>query len=118
MKLLIVDDSHIIRETIQGILRGHRFTEVRQAADGVSAVASALAWNPDVVTMDITMPELDGLSAVDQITAARPRIKILIVTALADKQTAVEAVRRGAEGFVLKPFTPEDLRLALDELLD
>lgn len=118
MKLLIVDDSQIIRQTIQRILGAERFTEVRLAGDGASAVADALIFQPDVVTMDITMPRLDGLSAVDQITGAHPQTKILIVSALGDKHTAVEAVRRGAEGFLLKPFTPDDLRQAFEELLE
>lgn len=118
MKLLIVDDSHLVRDAIERVLGGHRFTEIKHAADGLSAVGLTLTWQPDVITMDITMPELDGLGAVDRISAERPQTKILIVTALGDKQTAVEAVRRGADGFVLKPFSPDDLRLALDELLD
>lgn len=118
MKLLIVDDSLIIRQHIQRILGAERFSEVRLASDGATAVTEALELRPDVITMDITMPHLDGLAAVERITGAYPRTKILIISALADKHTAVEAVKRGAEGFLLKPFTAEALQQAFDEIID
>lgn len=118
MKLLIVDDSMIIRRSIERILAGNLFTEVRVAADGRNAVQEAQSFQPDVVTMDITMPSLDGLSAVEQIMRARPSTKILVVSALGDKHTAVEAVKRGAQGFLLKPFKPDELQTAIDELFE
>ena len=118
MKLLIVDDSFLIRQCIQRILGGERFSEVRLASDGISALEAAHELQPDIVTMDITMRRLDGLAAVEQITGAYPRTKVLVVSALGDKHTAVEAVKRGAEGFLLKPFTAEALRQAFEELLD
>lgn len=118
MKLLIVDDSMIIRRSIERILAGRLFKEVRVAADGRKAVEECHAFQPDVVTMDITMPHLDGLTAVEQIMRSRPATKILVVSALGDKHTAVEAVKRGAEGFVLKPFTPAELQVAIEELFE
>lgn len=118
MKLLIVDDSMIIRRSIERILAGRAFQEIRVASDGRKAVEESHAFQPDVVTMDITMPHLDGLTAVEQIMRAQPNTKILVVSALGDKHTAVEAVKRGAEGFVLKPFTPEELQVAIDELFE
>ncbi len=118
MKLLVVDDSLIIRRSIERILTKLSFTEVRFASDGAKAVEEFNAMQPDVVTMDITMPHMDGLTAVEQIMRSKPATKILIVSALADKHTAVEAVKRGAEGFLLKPFSPEDLKQAIDELFE
>ncbi|MBS0658674.1 MAG: response regulator [Verrucomicrobia bacterium] len=118
MKLLIVDDSMIIRRSIERILTRTRFQEVRVAADGKRAVEEARAFRPDVVTMDITMPQLDGLSAVERIMLDHPETKILVISALGDRHTAVEAVKRGAEGFLLKPFTAEELLTAIEELFE
>jgi len=118
MKLLIVDDSMIIRRSIERILAQTKFQEVRVAADGRKAVEEAKAFQPDVVTMDITMPHLDGLSAVERIMQDRPETKILVVSALGDRHTAVEAVKRGAEGFLLKPFTAQELQAAIEELFE
>jgi two-component system chemotaxis response regulator CheY len=68
--------------------------------------------------MDITMPEMDGLTAVDQILSRNPDAMILVVSALADKASAVEAIKRGAQGFLLKPVTAESLQEAIDEILN
>jgi two-component system, chemotaxis family, chemotaxis protein CheY len=116
MKLLIVDDSLIIRRAIERTLGSERFTEVRVAANGRLAVAEYKKYMPDVVTMDITMPDMDGLTAVELILAMDKNAVILMVSALADKPTAVEAVKRGASGFLLKPITGESLLEAIDDL--
>jgi two-component system chemotaxis response regulator CheY len=115
MKLLIVDDSTVIRRSIQRTI-GKRHTEVRTAGNGLEALQVFEEFQPEVVTMDITMPEMDGLSCVEAILGKRPNTRILVISALADKATAVEAVKRGAQGFLLKPFTAETLNTELAEL--
>ena len=117
MKLLIVDDSLIMRRAIERGLGATRFTEVRTATTGHQAVTMFNEFRPDVVTMDITMPDMDGLTAVDLILKNNPRAVILVVSALADKSTAVSAIKRGAQGFLLKPITAESLQEAIDDLL-
>ncbi len=117
MKVLIVDDSNVIRRSIQRNL-GNFDIEVRMAGNGVEALAVFDEFQPDVVTMDITMPEMDGLSCVDAILRRRANTRILVISALGDKATAVEAVKRGAQGYLLKPFTPETLNLELNELFE
>lgn len=117
MKLLIVDDSLIMRRAIERSLGGSRFTEVHTATNGLLAVELFERHRPDVVTMDITMPDMDGLAAVDEIMKRDPRAVILVVSALADKATAVEAVKRGAQGFLLKPVTAQSVQAALDDIL-
>ncbi len=117
-KLLIVDDSNVIRRAIERQIGTQRFSEVRSSGNGVDALKQFDEFEPDVVTMDITMPELDGLSCVDAILAKKPDTLILVISALADKATAVEAIKRGAQGFLLKPFTPEMLEIELDELFE
>lgn len=118
MKLLIVDDSMIIRRMIERNLDQDLFESVETASNGAIAVEKFRASSFDVVTMDITMPELDGLSCIDELLKLKPDARILVISALADRSTAVEAVKRGAQGFLLKPFTPEDLHTALRETLE
>lgn len=117
MKLLVVDDSLIIRRAIERLLGAGRFTEVRMATNGMQALNEFRSFKPDIVTMDITMPEMDGLTAVETILKESPEARILVVSALADKSTAVEAIKRGAQGFLLKPITPESLDEAIGDLL-
>lgn len=115
MKLLIVDDSNIIRRHIQREI-GDANHEIRMAADGVEALKIFDEFLPDIVTMDITMPNMDGLSCVEAILRRSPDTRILVISALADRGTAVEAVKRGASGFLLKPFTSETLATEISEL--
>lgn len=115
MKLLIVDDSNVIRRSIQRtVATGDH--EVFMAANGREALRLFDEVQPEVVTMDITMPEMDGLSCVEAILNRKPGTRILVISALADKTTAVEAVKRGATGFLLKPFTAETLTTEIAEL--
>jgi two-component system chemotaxis response regulator CheY len=115
MKLLIVDDSNVIRRAIQRAI-GEPDYEIRTAGNGAEALNVFEEFRPEVVTMDITMPEMDGLMCVDMILQREPGTRILIISALADASTAVEAVKRGAQGFLLKPFTAETLNTELFEL--
>jgi two-component system, chemotaxis family, chemotaxis protein CheY len=117
MKLLIVDDSLIMRRAIERCVSNKRFQEIRVAMNGRAAVEEFTRFQPDVVTMDITMPEMDGLTAVELILRANARAVILVVSALADRVTAVEAIKRGASGFLLKPITIESIQAALDNVL-
>ncbi|GAC1304696.1 MAG: response regulator [Vulcanimicrobiaceae bacterium] len=116
MKLLIVDDSNIIRRHIQREIGGDH--EIRMAGDGVEALKIFDEFQPEVVTMDITMPNMDGLSCVEAILERNADTRILVISALADRGTAVEAVKRGAQGFLLKPFTSETLTTEIGELFN
>ncbi len=117
MKLLIVDDSSVVRRSIQRHLDDGRVKEVIEARNGSEAVDLFARHRPELVTMDITMPEMDGIQAVEEIVKIRPDVRILIVSAMADKHTAIQAVRKGAKGFLLKPFNAADLNAAIDEIL-
>lgn len=114
VKLLIVDDSNIIRRHIQREIGGDH--EIRMASDGIEALKIFDEFHPEIVTMDITMPNMDGLSCVEAILKRNAETRILVISALADRGTAVEAVKRGAQGFLLKPFTSETLTTEISEL--
>src|SRR5579863_2465166 len=117
LKLMIVDDSNIIRRRIERSQQIQRLMVVGAAANGREAIELFKRTMPDVVTMDLTMPEMDGIACVEQLLALNPQVLILVVSALADKATAVEAIEKGANGFLCKPFTDRQLNEALEELL-
>ena len=114
---MIVDDSNIIRRRIERSQQIDRLEVVGSAGNGREAVDLFRRTRPDVVTMDLTMPLMDGIECVEQLVAINPRVLILVVSALADKATAVEAIEKGANGFLCKPFTDRQLNDALEELL-
>ena len=95
-KLMIVDDSNIIRRRIERSQQIDRLEVVGAAANGRDAVEMFRRTRPDVVTMDLTMPEMDGIECVENLVAIDPNVLILVVSALADKATAVEAIEKGA----------------------
>lgn len=117
LKLLIVDDSNVIRRRIERSAHVDRLHVVGTASNGSEALRLFEELEPDVVTMDLTMPEMDGIECIERIVAMRPEALILVVSALADKATAIEAMKRGANGFLYKPFTERQLNEALAELL-
>jgi two-component system chemotaxis response regulator CheY len=114
--LLIVDDSNVIRRRIERSQQIEQLQVVGVASNGARAI-EVRQTDPDVVTMDITMPEMDGIECVEQLVAMKPQVLILIVSALADKATAVEAMAKGANGFLNKPFSDRQLNEALAELI-
>ncbi len=115
-KLLIVDDSSTIRRSIQRHIFSDRVTEIYQAERrrGDGAVR---AHCPEFVTMDLTMPEMDGLTCISKMMALKPDTRLMVISALGDAETAIEAVERGANEYVVKPFSAEDLNLALANLV-
>jgi two-component system chemotaxis response regulator CheY len=117
LRMMIVDDSNIIRRRIERSQQIDRLEVVGSAANGVEAVEMFRRTSPHVVTMDLTMPEMDGVECVEQLVKINPQVLILVISALADKATAVEAIERGANGFLCKPFTDRQLNGALEELL-
>jgi two-component system chemotaxis response regulator CheY len=117
LRLMIVDDSGIMRRRIERSQQLKELELVGTAADGEEAIALFKRTDPDVVTMDITMPRMDGIECIGRLVALKPAIRILVVSALADKATAVEAMERGANGFLNKPFTDRQLNEAIAELV-
>ncbi len=117
MKMMIVDDSNIIRRKIERSTELDGVRIVGKASNGVEAVHLFEKAQPDLVTMDITMPEMDGIECVERLVDLNPDVLILVVSALSDKATAIEALKKGANGFLCKPFTDKQLNDALAELI-
>ena len=117
-RLMVVDDSNVIRSRIARVAGADRLNAqiVGLARNGVEAVRLCTQHQPDLVTLDLTMPEMDGIDCVLELVRIKPDIRVLVVSALSDKATALEAIKRGANGFLFKPFTDEQLVHALKEL--
>ena len=116
-RLMIVDDSNIMRSKISRTLSQHHMEIVATASNGEEAVRHFREDEPDVVTMDLTMPGMDGIECIRKLKAINSRVRILVVSALADKATAIQALKEGAQGFLCKPFTEDELTEAMTELL-
>lgn len=116
-KLLIVDDSSIIRNRIERCFKSAEVSIVGTAVDGLQAVELFEKLQPDIVTMDITMPGMDGLECIQKLVSYGTGVSILVVSALSDKATGLKALQYGARGFICKPFNEEQLVEALNKLI-
>jgi two-component system, chemotaxis family, chemotaxis protein CheY len=117
MKLLIVDDSFFIRDRIERAVKIPEIKQTYTATNGKEALELFDFYKPELVTLDLTMPELDGQAASSAMMQRNPKVNMLIVSALADKKTAIDALKKGARGFLLKPFTDAQLNDALTLLV-
>ncbi len=114
--ILIADDAAFMRMRCGKMLQQHGYT-VLEAENGREAVEKYSAQRPDCVLMDITMPELDGLSALKEIRKMDPNARVAMVTAIGQQQVVMEALQSGARDFVVKPFQPERVLAAVEKLL-
>ena len=117
-RLMVVDDSNVICRRIERVQDLPDIEFVGAARNGREALQMFPRVRPTIVTMDLTMPEMDGGECVSQLVALDPRLRILVVSALADKLTAIDAIERGASGFLCKPFTDRQLNDALRKLIE
>ena len=115
--ILIVDDSRTSRMILKGILESEGYEVVGEATNGQEGYERYVELKPDVVTMDITMPVLDGIEALKKIKGEYPDSKVVMVTAAGQKTKMVEAVQNGANEFVSKPFEPEQLKKIIDKVI-
>ena len=112
---LIVDDAAVMRIRLRDILET-RYKVVAEAANGREALDLYESYQPDFVTLDITMPQLNGLEALERIIGAYPDAKVVIVSAVGQKQMVFQAIAKGAKDFIIKPFESQRVLLAIDRL--
>jgi two-component system chemotaxis response regulator CheY len=117
-RLMVVDDSNIIRRRIERAQDLPGIESIVSARNGREALALQQQFKPTIVTMDLTMPEMDGAQCVERLVAVDPEVRILVISALADKLTAIDAIEKGACGFLCKPFTDRQLNEALRKVLE
>ena len=116
-KILIVDDATFIRTMIKDILVPKGFEIAGEAANGNEAMTKYEELSPDLVTMDITMKEKDGLEAARDILQKFPDARIIMVTALGNEKMLVDSIKLGVKDFIVKPFDPERILSAVEKAL-
>lgn len=116
-RVLIVDDAVVMRMMIKGILAKSGFDVVGEAQNGLEAVDKYMQLHPDLVTMDVVMPEMDGIAAVKQILAHDPAARIVMCTSMGQQALVVEAIQAGAKSFITKPFQAPKIVDTLNKVL-
>ena len=115
-KIMIVDDAAFMRITIKNMLQKSEHEVIGEAENGKVAVEKYRELKPDIVTMDITMPEMDGLVALKEIRKEDPGAKIIMVSAMGQEAMVRDAILSGAKGFIVKPFKEDGILSAISKL--
>lgn len=116
-KILIVDDAAFMRMMIKNSLTGKGYTNIIEAGDGKEAVDTYAAEKPDLVILDITMPNMDGIQALQAIRSADPNAKVVMCSAMGQESMVVDAIRYGALDFIVKPFKPDRILQTVEKIL-
>jgi DNA-binding NarL/FixJ family response regulator len=119
IKILIADDHHVVRRGLVFFLKTQEQIEVvGEAGNGKEAVELARILNPDLILMDLIMPEMDGIQATRMIKAEKPEIKILMLTSFADQEHVIPAIEAGASGYQLKDIQPDELVASIRKIMN
>ncbi|GED67023.1 DNA-binding response regulator [Brevibacillus reuszeri] len=116
-RVFIADDHNIVREGLQLLFSTSPFQVIGEAADGEAALHKILAELPDVVILDLNMPEMDGIEVTKRIKATAPEIKVMILTIYTEEKFLVESMLAGADGYVLKTIKKSELFFGIEEVL-
>ena len=115
-KVMIVDDAAFMRLNLKNIIEEMGFKIIAEAENGIEAVDKYKEYNPDLVTMDITMPEMDGISATKQITSIDDNAKVLVCSAMGQQSLVIDAIEAGAKDFIVKPFERNRIKQAMHKI--
>ena len=116
-KILITDDALFMRVTLKNILTQNGYEVAGEATNGQEAVDKYATLLPDLVLMDITMPVMDGITACRTIKAGHPDAKVVMCTAMGQKNMVIEAIQAGAKDFIVKPFQPDRVLDSIQKLI-
>lgn len=116
-RILIVDDAAFMRMMIRDILTKNGFEVVGEAQDGAQAVEKFKELHPDLITMDITMPEMDGIAALKEIKKLDPNAKVIMCSAMGQQAMVIDAIQAGAKDFIVKPFQSDRVIEAINKTL-
>lgn len=115
-KVLIVDDAAFIRMQLRQLLSNNNYDVVGEAGNGKEALEKIISLKPDIVTLDITMPEMDGIECLIEINKMEYKPFVIMVTALGQESYVQKAIMNGAKGFIVKPYKPEVVLRQLEKL--
>lgn len=114
--VLIVDDAMFMRHSLRQILEKNNYKVIGEAENGIKALMQYKELRPDIVTMDITMPEMSGIEALQLIKKIDPQAKIVMISAMGQESMVRDSIVAGAQGFLVKPFKEEDVLKSLNRL--
>ena len=117
-KILVVDDSKVIRMVIKRLLTQHGYQIAGEAENGRAAFEKYKDLRPDAVTMDIIMPEVDGIQGLKDIISFDKQAKVIMISAIDQKESLLEAIRQGAADYVVKPFEDDRMVAAMKNIID
>lgn len=115
-RILIVDDTAFMRMSLRKLLEQHGHEVVGEAENGADAVQKYAELKPDIVTLDITMPKMDGLAALKALLALDPDARVIMCSAMGQKSMVIEALKAGAKDFIVKPFQPQRVLEAIEKV--
>lgn len=116
LNVLIVDDAKIMRVNLIRSVEGIGHNVIAEANDGISSIEAYEKHKPDLVTMDITMPDMDGITAVERIKKIDPNLNVIMVTSHGQEPIVMKALKAGAKGYILKPVSPEKLKQTIGKI--
>jgi len=116
-RILVVDDAAFMRMMIKDILTKNGYEVVGEASDGLQAIEKFRETNPDLITMDITMPEMDGITALKEIKKINPAAKVIMCSAMGQQAMVIDAIQAGAKDFIVKPFQADRVIEAIKKTL-
>ncbi len=118
LKFVVVDDAVFMRTLIKRmIVENTNYVVVGEGSNGHEAIAQAKKFLPDIMTLDITMPEMDGIMAIQEILSVSPNTKIIMVSAMGQQSMVIDAIKMGAKDFIVKPFDKTRVQQAIDNVL-
>ena len=117
-KILVVDDAAFMRMNLKNILTKEGFGEVVEAENGEMAIQKYKNEQPDLVTLDITMPEMDGIEALEKIRESDPDANVIMCSAMGQQSMVIKAIELGAKDFIVKPFDKGKIKEAVSKVLD
>ncbi|PKM96192.1 MAG: two-component system response regulator [Firmicutes bacterium HGW-Firmicutes-1] len=117
IRVLIVDDAVFMRTVLKKMLEEESYEVVGEASNGIEAIKKAKELKPDVITLDITMPEMDGVTALPDILKESPNSKVIMCSAMGQQPMVVDAIKKGAKDFIVKPFQKARVLQAIDNIM-
>ncbi|MCS6767819.1 MAG: response regulator [Candidatus Nitrosocaldus sp.] len=118
IKIMVVDDAAFMRIVLKDILKNLGYTNIIEAPDGLAAIEQYKKFKPDLVTMDVNMPKMDGIQALKQIVKINPMAKVIMVTAVEQRYIVQEAIRNGAKDYIVKPFDRAMVGTVIERVLN
>lgn len=115
--VLIVDDIAFVRKTLSDILTQAHYQVIGEASDGAEAVSLYLKLRPDIVTMDVVMPQMSGIDATRKILKTDKEAKVVIISAMGQENLVMEAINVGAKDYILKPFSKDEVLKTIERAL-